>query len=34
MDKRRKDLNWNEEINEEGKSSYAELKKKLVKTKE
>jgi hypothetical protein len=34
MGKRRKGLNVNEDINEEGKSSYAELKKKLVKTKE
>jgi hypothetical protein len=32
MGKRRKGLNLKEEINEEGKSSYAELKKKLVKT--
>jgi hypothetical protein len=34
MGKRRKGFNLNEEINEEGISSYAELKKKLVKTKE
>jgi hypothetical protein len=34
MGERGKGLYLNEETNEEGKSSYAELKKKLVKTKE